>query len=238
MTGGAGYIGTQTCKALKEAGFQPIIYDNFSRSQDIGLKWGIVEKGDISDRKRLSQVIDKHKPVAAIHFAGFKAVGESIKDPVVLSQQSLRLRHPARCHERKRAQQNHLLEHRIRLWNYGGEPALYVEECALHDPINPYGTSKWMVEKILHDFNQAYGFHYVIFRYFNVAGADLQGECGERGSSPNNLVPIILQVAAEKRKELEVFGSNYPARKTELLCCPRLRPRRRPRRRPRQSSPL
>lgn len=209
VTGGAGYIGTQTCKALDEAGFLPIIYDDFSRSQDVGLRWGIVEKGDISNRQRLSQVIDKYHPVAVVHFAGFKAVGESIKDPVKYYLNNL-------CGSvilldvmKEKGLKKIIFSSTGSAYGIA-EASLPFKEEQRCDPINPYGTSKWMVEKIIHDFKQAYGFHYVIFRYFNVAGADLKGECGERGNSPNNLVPIILQVAAEKRKELEVFGSDYP----------------------------
>lgn len=209
VTGGAGYIGTQTCKALEEAGFVPIIYDDFSRSQEVGLKWGVVERGDISDRKRLSQVIDKYHPIAVVHFAGFKAVGESIKDPLKYYLNNL-------CGSiilldvmKEKGLKKIIFSSTGSAYGIAeaSQPFREDQRC---DPINPYGTSKWMVEKIINDFKQAYGFHYVIFRYFNVAGADLKGECGERGSSPNNLVPIILQVAAEKRKELEVFGSDYP----------------------------
>ncbi len=209
VTGGAGYIGTQTCKALEEAGFVPIIYDNFSRSQNVGLHWGVVEKGDIADRKRLTEVIDKYRPVAVVHFAGFKAVGESIQDPVKYYLNNL-CGSVVLLDVMKEKGMNKIIFSSTGS-AYGiaeaGKPFQEDQRC---DPINPYGTSKWMVEKILNDFKLAYGFHYVIFRYFNVAGADLKGKCGERGTTPHNLIPIILQVASEKRKELEVFGSDYP----------------------------
>jgi UDP-glucose 4-epimerase len=88
-------------------------------------------------------------------------------------------------------------------------PSKETDSCA---PMNPYGTSKWMVEKILSDFDLAYGLKYVAFRYFNVAGADLKMECGERGTSPQNLIPIVLQVAAEKLAQVNLFGRDYPTR--------------------------
>src|SRR5262249_20373455 len=81
VTGGAGYIGTQICKSLKEAGFLPIVYDNLTLGHAEAVRWGILEVGDIADRKKLCLVIDKHRPIAVIHVAGLKSVGESVKDP-------------------------------------------------------------------------------------------------------------------------------------------------------------
>jgi UDP-arabinose 4-epimerase len=208
VTGGAGYIGTQTCKALKEAGFLPIVYDNFSRTSPEPIQWGVLAKGDISDRKKLAKVIDRYKPVAVIHLAGFKAVGESIQDPAKyylnnLSGSLILL-------DVMREKGIHKIIFSSTAAVYGSpqdqSPFRETQPCA---PINPYGTSKWMVEKILQDFQAAYGFEYVIFRYFNVAGADLNKSCGERGKTAMNLIPIIVQVAMQKRKELEVFGSDY-----------------------------
>lgn len=209
VTGGAGYIGTQTCKALEEAGFLPIIYDDFSRTTPLNLKWGIVVKGDISDRQKLKKVIDQYKPAAVIHLAGFKAVGESIKDPVKYYLNNLCGSVVLLDVMREKGISKIIFSSTASVYgSWEGQRALCeTDPCA---PINPYGNSKWMVEKVIQDFKNAYGLQYVIFRYFNVAGADLNKECGEKGKLPGNLIPIILQVAAEKRKELEVFGSDYP----------------------------
>ncbi|MBS0604404.1 MAG: UDP-glucose 4-epimerase GalE [Verrucomicrobia bacterium] len=209
VTGGAGYIGTQTCKALTDAGFFPIVYDNLSVGHQEGLKWGVLVRGDLFDRKKLIEAIDKYHPVAVVHVAAFKAVGESVKDPAKYYMNnvcgSLQLLDVMREKGVKK------IIFSSTAATYGSpsklEPIVETDPC---QPINPYGTSKWMVEKILEDFRHAYGIEFVALRYFNVAGADLKGECGERGSSPQNLVPIVLQVAAEKRKELEIFGKDYP----------------------------
>ncbi len=209
VTGGAGYIGTQTCKALKEASYFPIVYDNLSHGHAQAVKWGVLEIGDISDRKKLYQVIDKYHPIAVIHFAGFKSVGESGKDPAKYYLNNVCGSAILLDAMREKGVNKVILSSTATLY---GQVSKFcpIKETDACQPINPYGTSKWMVEKMIQDFNQAYGLQYVILRYFNVAGADLQSQCGERGSSPQNLIPIILQVASKKREELQIFGSDYP----------------------------
>jgi UDP-arabinose 4-epimerase len=208
VTGGAGYIGTQTCKALQEAGYLPLVYDNLSTGQEEGLKWGTFVKGDVSDRKKLGEIIDQYHPIAVIHVAAFKCVGESVKDPAKYYFNNL-------CGSlilldvmREKGVKKIIFSSTASAYGSPEKPTP-IKESTPCQPINPYGNSKWMVEKIINDFKDAYGFQYVILRYFNVAGADLKGECGERGS-PANLIPIIFQVACKKRKELEVFGRDYP----------------------------
>ncbi len=210
VTGGAGYIGTQTCKALVKAGFFPIVYDNLSQGYEESVRWGIFEKGDISDRKRVAEVIDKYRPVAVVHFAAFKSVGESVKDPAKYYLNNL-------CGSlilldvmREKHVKKIIFSSTAAAYGLPEEDSTLLKETDACKPINPYGMSKWMVEKILEDFDHAYGMQYVVLRYFNVAGADLNDECGERGNIPKNLVPFIVQVAAEKLKELEIFGCDYP----------------------------
>lgn len=208
VTGGAGYIGTQTCKALKEAGFDPIVYDNLSSNGNSETKWGTLECGDISDRNKLVEVIDKYHPVAVVHLAAFKAVGESVKDPSKYYLNNLCGSITLLDVMREKGVKKIIFSSTASAYGILASSTPFKETDACQ-PINPYGTSKLMVEKIINDFKDAYGFQYVVFRYFNVAGADLKGECGERGPAPHNLIPIILEVAAEKRKELEVFGDDY-----------------------------
>jgi UDP-arabinose 4-epimerase len=209
VTGGAGYIGTQTCKALKEAGYLPIIYDNLSLGHAQAVKWGILEVGDLSDRKKLYQVMDQYHPIAVIHFAALKSVGESVKDPAKYYLNNV-------CGSvilldimREKGLNKMIFSSSATIYGQISKfcPIKETDPC---QPINPYGTSKWMVEKMIQDFNQAYGLQYVVLRYFNVAGADLESLCGERGSVPQNLIPIVLQVASKKRKELQIFGNDYP----------------------------
>jgi UDP-glucose-4-epimerase GalE len=209
VTGGAGYIGTQTCKALKEAGFLPIIYDNLALGHAESVKWGILEEGNLSDRKRLYETIDKYHPIAVIHVAGLKSVGESVKDPAKYYLNNV-------CGSiilldvmREKGIDKMIFSSSAAIYGRNREFFSF-KETDVCQPLNPYGSSKWMVEKIIHDFKEAYGLQYVVLRYFNVAGADLKSECGERGSSPKNLIPIILQVADQRQKELSIFGNDYP----------------------------
>jgi UDP-glucose-4-epimerase GalE len=209
VTGGAGYIGTQACKALKEANFFPIVYDNLSNGHREAVKWGVFEEGDIFDRKRVCEVVDKYHPVAVMHFAAFKSVGESVKEP-------------AKYYLNNVGGSSVLLdvmrEKKIDKIIFSSSAATYgqpthsnpLKESDPCNPINPYGHSKRMVEIMLQDSDKAYGLKHVALRYFNVAGADLKGECGERGSKPINLVPIVLQVARGTRPSLDVFGQDYP----------------------------
>lgn len=209
VTGGSGYIGTQICKALKEAGFLPIAYDNLSSGHAEAVKWGILEIGDLSDREKLNQIIDKYHPIAVIHLAAFKRVRESVEDPAKYYLNNV-------CGSlilldvmREKNLNKIIFSSTATLY---GEVSKFcpIKETDPCQPINPYGTSKWMVEKMIQDFNQAYGLQYVILRYFNVAGADLKSECGERSSVPQNLIPIVLQVASKKQEELQIFGTDYP----------------------------
>jgi UDP-arabinose 4-epimerase len=209
VTGGAGYIGTQTCKALKEAGFLPIVYDNLSSGHAEAVQWGILEVGDLVDREKLDQIMDKYHPIAVIHLAAFKRVGESVKDPAKYYLNNV-------CGsvvllDVMREKQLNKIIFSSTATLYGEVSKFYpIKETDPCQPISPYGTSKWMVEKMIQDFNQAYGLQYVILRYFNVAGADLKLQCGERGFIPQNLIPIVLQVASKKQQELQIFGTDYP----------------------------
>lgn len=209
VTGGAGYIGTQTCKALKEAGFFPIAYDNLTRGYPEGVQWGRLEIGDLSDRKKLIEVIDKYRPIAVIHIAALKSVGESVKDPAKYYLNNVSGSIILLDVMREKGLDKMIFSSSAAIYGTPSKstPLKESDHCC---PINPYGTSKWVVEKIIDDFKEAYGLQYVALRYFNVAGADLKGECGERNPVPINLIPIILQVAEEKRKEVEIFGFDYP----------------------------
>ena len=207
VTGGAGYIGTQTCKALVESGYFPVIFDNLSHGYKEAVKWGVLEVGDISDRKRLGEVIDKYHPAAVIHFAALKLVGESVEDPAKYYLNNV-------CGSI--VMLDLLREKGVKKIIFSSSATTYdsttndpISEQRSQNALNPYGRTKWMVEKVLNDFHDAYGFQYVIFRYFNVAGADLEGECGERGDEPCNLIPIVLQVADRRRQQLEIFGTDY-----------------------------
>jgi len=209
VTGGAGYIGTQTCKQLAKAGYSPVVYDNLINGHAESVQWGVLEEGDIGDRARLLEVLEKHQPIAVIHLAALKAVGESIKEPGKYYQNNV-------CGTLNLL--DTLREKGIDKIVFSSTAAVYgtpstfspIQENARLDPINPYGQSKHMVERILADYRTAYGLEYVALRYFNAAGADLHLECGEHSKYPKNLIPIVLQVAKGEREFLEIYGTDYP----------------------------
>ncbi|MBS0620170.1 MAG: UDP-glucose 4-epimerase GalE [Verrucomicrobia bacterium] len=206
VTGGAGYIGKQTCKCLTEAGYFPVSYDI---REEGDVKWGVQEQGDIADRARLEEVIDKYHPIAVIHLAALKAVGESVSDPAKYYFGNVAGSLILIDVMRKKGIDKMIFSSTATI--YGQiEDSILLKETLIPSPINPYGFSKLMIEQMLADFDRAYGTSYVVFRYFNAAGADLDGECGEEGEGVANLIPIALQVLSGKRPYLSILGTDYP----------------------------
>jgi UDP-glucose-4-epimerase GalE len=206
VTGGAGYIGSHTCKALARAGYLPVTLDNLSRGFEWAVKWGPMERGDISDASLIDRIVSRYTPVAAIHFAAYAYVGESVSDPRIYYDNnvvgSLRLFEG-------------LLRNGVDKIVFSSSCATYgipdqlpiTEECR-QVPINPYGTTKLVVERILADFSTAYGLHSVALRYFNAAGADRDGEIGEAHDPETHLIPLAI-AAAHGGKPLMVMGTDY-----------------------------
>ncbi|HEU0070904.1 MAG TPA: UDP-glucose 4-epimerase GalE [Alphaproteobacteria bacterium] len=208
VTGGAGYVGSHCCKALAYAGLRPIVYDNLSTGHDWAVKWGPLEQGDVLDRARLDEVIAKHKPVAALHFAALSQVGESMTQPArywrVNVAGSLTLLEA-------------LIAAEVKCFVFSSTAAIFgipdrvpIVEDQLHAPINPYGQSKLAVEHILKDFTAAYGLRATALRYFNAAGADAESEIGEDHSPESHLIPLVLDAAAGRRPDIAMFGEDYP----------------------------
>jgi len=207
VTGGAGFVGSHACKALSRHGFTPVVYDNLSHGHEDAVRWGPLERGDILDRTRLGEVIAAHNPAAIMHFAAFIAVGESVTDPGKYYRNnvagSLSLMEATR-------------DHGIKAFVFSSTAAVYglpevvpIPEGAPKLPINPYGHSKWMVECMLRDFGEAHGLKSMALRYFNAAGADPDGETGERHDPETHLIPLALDAAAGDGKPLTVFGEDY-----------------------------
>jgi UDP-arabinose 4-epimerase len=208
VTGGAGYIGSHACKALAQAGHVPVAFDNLVYGHRSAVRWGPLEVGDIADRDRLDAVIAHYRPDAVMHFAAYAYVGESVTDP-------------ARYYRNNVAGTLTLLEALVR---HGVERIVFSSTCATYgipertpideahpqQPINPYGASKLMIERMLRDFDVAYGLRSVSLRYFNAAGADPAGEIGEDHDPETHLVPLALQAALGQREALQVFGTDYP----------------------------
>jgi UDP-arabinose 4-epimerase len=208
VTGGAGYIGSHACKALAHAGFRPLAYDNLVYGHAAAVRWGPVELGDIQDRRRLNEVIALHKPVAVMHFAAFAYVGESVGDPGKYYRNnvagSLTLLEAARDHGVNK------FVFSSSCATYGVPASSPISEDSAQQPINPYGASKLMVERMLQDFDRAHGLRYATLRYFNAAGADAEGEIGEDHHPETHLIPLALQAALAGAPELAIFGTDYP----------------------------
>lgn len=209
VIGGAGYIGSHTVKMLKESGHEVLIYDNLSKGHkevaDILNVKLIV--GDLGDRQKLKEVFEAEKIEVVMHFAAFIEVGESVLDP-------------GKYYENNVAKVVNLLnqmrESNIKKFVFSstaatfGEPkAEKITEEHSQNPINPYGSSKLMVEQILKDFDKAYNFKSVILRYFNAAGADMNGLIGESHNPESHLIPLILDAASGKRESIKIFGTDY-----------------------------
>lgn len=207
VTGGAGYIGSHTCKALALAGFEPVVLDNLIYGHEWAVKWGPLEIGDTSDTEFVLKVIDRYKPEAVIHFAAFAYVGESVTDPFKYYNNnvtgSLGL-----LHAMVESQLDKLIFSST-CATYGVPDGNTIPEDHAQNPINPYGRSKLMVEQILKDFDVAYGLRSIALRYFNAAGADPDREIGEVHEPETHLIPLVLDAAAGRRTDIKVFGTDY-----------------------------
>ena len=207
VTGGAGYIGSHACKALKAAGYTPITIDNLITGWRDAVKFGPFEQVDLCDRDQLDPIFETYKPAAVMHFAALSQVGESMKEPEKYWRNnvlgSLNLIEACVKHDVK----NFVFSSTCA--TYGDQDNVVLDENSTQLPINSYGASKKAVEEILWNMEQAYGLNSVIFRYFNVAGADPDGEIGEFHQPETHLVPLILQAIDGQRDALTIFGTDY-----------------------------
>jgi UDP-arabinose 4-epimerase len=208
VTGGAGYIGSHTCKALAKAGFLPVTLDNMVYGHETAVRWGPLEKVDLADATALDAIFGAYRPIAVLHFAAFAYVAESVAAPEkyyrnnvggTLNLLGVMLRH--RCRN---------IVFSSTCATYGIPTAIPITEDEVQQPINPYGWSKLMVERILHDYERAYEMRCCALRYFNAAGADPEGELGEEHSPETHLIPLVVEAALGQRAWIEVFGTDYP----------------------------
>lgn len=208
VTGGAGYVGSHACKALSRAGFLPVTYDNLSIGNRWAVRWGPLELGDILDTARLHEVLKRHRPVAVMHFAAFALVGESVQAPSLYYRNNtagaLNVLDAAQIH----GVQAFVFSSTCAI--YGTPARIPIDEAAPKSPINPYGASKLMVERILADYEPAYGMRHAALRYFNAAGADRDNEIGEARAVETHLVPLMLDAVLGSRPPLVILGDDYP----------------------------
>lgn len=207
VTGGAGYIGSHACKALSAAGYTPVTYDNLITGWKDAVKFGPFEHGDLRDRDRLDEVFKQYNPVAVMHFASLSQVGEAMNEPglywnnnvlgaLTLAEAAVQ----AGC-------LNFVFSSTCA--TYGEHDNVVLDEDTPQFPLNAYGASKRAIEDILKDFEAAHGLRHVIFRYFNVAGADPEVEVGEFHRPETHLVPLMLDAIDGKRAALTVHGTDY-----------------------------
>ena len=207
VTGGAGYIGSHTCKMLAETGFTPVTYDNLIYGHEWAVKWGPFEHGDILDSERLHQVLARYRPSAVIHFAAYGYVGESVEDPAKYYRNNVVGTLSLLEAMREAGVSNIVFSSTCA--TYGVPDEVPITEDQPQRPINPYGMSKLMVEQILADFRVAYGLNSVALRYFNAAGADPEGQIGEAHDPETHLIPLVLDAARGRRPNITIFGEDY-----------------------------
>ena len=207
VVGGAGYIGSHMVKYLAKRGCIITVLDNLSSGHPEAVLDGELITGDLADTAVLDELFKSHNFDVVMHFASSILVGESVSDP-------------AKYYRNNVTNTQNLLDAMIK---YGvkqfifsstaaifGEPEYApIDESHPKTPINPYGRSKWMVEQILEDYDRAYGVKSICLRYFNAAGADPDGELGERHDPETHLIPLVLRAASGKRDAITVFGRDY-----------------------------
>jgi len=207
IVGGAGYIGSQTAKLVAKAGQRPVVYDNLVYGHRWAAKWGPFIEGDLSDSALLTRVLKEHQVTAVIHFAAYAYVGESVTDPRKYFHNNV---------VNTLCLLDALVDNGVRdivfsstCATYGEPRQVPISEDHPQNPVNPYGESKLMVEKMLHWYQGAYGLRYAALRYFNAAGADPDGEVGEDHDPETHLIPLVLQAAIGRRPNVSIFGDDY-----------------------------
>jgi UDP-glucose-4-epimerase GalE len=208
VTGGAGYVGSHACKALAAAGHTPVTYDNLSRGHREFARWGPLEIGDIADAAKLDSAFARHRIDAVMHFAALAYVGESVEQPALYYRNNVG--GTLELLEAMRRAGVKLLVFSSTCSTYGVPERMPITEDLPQQPINPYGMSKLVVERVLRDYEPAYGLRSVALRYFNAAGCDPDGEVGEDHDPETHLIPRVLMAADGMLPQVDVFGTDYP----------------------------
>ena len=208
VTGGAGYIGSQTAKSLSRAGFEPVVYDNLSVGHRWAVNWGPLVEADLCDLDSLKHTLKKYDITAAIHFAAHAYVGESMREPRRYFQNNV-------------TNTLHLLDS---LLDAGIGYVVFSSSCAVYGipqyipipeshskvPVNPYGESKLFIERVLDWYARVYGMRWAALRFFNAAGADPSGELGEVHHPETHLLPLVIDAALRNRGPVAIYGVDYP----------------------------
>jgi len=207
VTGGAGYVGSHTCKALSRSKYLPIVYDNLSRGNAWAVKWGPLVQGDLYDTRLLTATLRNVAPCAVLHFAAYAYVGESVSNALLYYRNNV-----GGTLSLIEAMQETGVDRLVfssTCATYGEPDVPAISENHPQNPINPYGQSKLMVERILSDLSAAGKMKYIALRYFNAAGADPEGEIGEAHDPETHLIPLAVK-AGLTGGQLNLFGAENP----------------------------
>jgi UDP-glucose 4-epimerase len=207
VVGGAGYIGSHMVKQLAKAGNDVITLDNLSYGYRDAVKYGEFVEGNLGEDAVLDSIFESGDIDAVMHFAGFIQVGESVVKPSMYYSNNV---------VNTITLLDAMLRHEVKNFIFSSTAAIFgepdytpIDEKHNKQPINPYGHSKLMIEQVLDDYDSAYGLRATCLRYFNAAGADPDGELGERHIPETHLIPLILQAASARREDIKVFGNDY-----------------------------
>lgn len=208
VTGGAGYVGSHCCKAFANAGWNVVALDNLSRGWRDFVRWGPLIECDVRDQVRVRNALEMYKPDLVAHFAALAYVGESMTDPARYYANNtagtlalLEAMRPVGCSR---------LLFSSTCASYGVPDTLPIDERHPQTPINPYGWSKMIIERILEDYGRAYGLASVSLRYFNAAGCDPDGDIGERHEPETHAIPLVIEAARNPHRPFTVFGTDFP----------------------------
>jgi UDP-arabinose 4-epimerase len=208
VTGGAGYVGSHTCKALRRAGFDPITYDNLARGNPESVKWGALEIGELTDSLHLRETLARYRPAAVVHFAALAYVGESNLNPSVYYQNNVGGTAALLGAMREASIGRIVFSSSCAV--YGAPAVLPIPEETPYAPINPYGATKMICERMLKECAAVFPLSFMALRYFNAAGADPDGDIGECHAPETHAIPLVLEAAAGENKTFTIFGDDYP----------------------------
>jgi UDP-arabinose 4-epimerase len=208
VTGGAGYIGSHTCKALRLAGFNPITYDNLARGNPEAVKWGALATGELADSACLRETFAQYKPAAVVHFAALAYVDESNRNPTLYYQNNVGGTAALLDVMREHGVDKIVFSSSCTV--YGTPTVVPISEEIRCAPINPYGATKMICERMLKECALAFPLSFIALRYFNAAGADPDGEIGECHVPETHAIPLLLDAAAAESKGFTIYGDDYP----------------------------
>ncbi|MFZ2029215.1 MAG: UDP-glucose 4-epimerase GalE [Vitreimonas sp.] len=209
VTGGAGYVGSHSCKAFAEAGWRVIAYDNLSRGYRDLVNWGDLIEGDLNDGEALKAALAKTKPQVVAHYAAFASVPESMREPDLYYRINVEGTRSLLAAMRETGVKQLVFSSSCA--TFGVHNELITEETR-QSPINPYGATKMVGERMIQDFGAAYGMCSVILRYFNAAGADASLETGERNTHDPRVIPLAIRGAMDGGFTFKIFGDTLDTR--------------------------